>query len=78
MNVGSGLDQATNIVLFPFCVLAAQFLVLAPLVVYALAPTQSAKTLDAAQGWLEHHNRAIVFAISLIFGVCFFGRALPV
>jgi len=36
-------------------------------VVYAVVPIQSAKTLDA-QGWLERHNRAIVIAVSSIFG----------
>ena len=51
-------------------------LVLAPIVVYAAAPTQSAKTLDAAQGWLERHNRVIVIAISLVFGLLFLVKGI--
>jgi hypothetical protein len=70
------LSQAANISAFLFYVLAASSLVLAPIVVYAVAPTQSAKTLDAAQGWLERHNRAIVIAISLIFGLLFLWKGI--
>ena len=49
---------------------------LAPIVVYAVAPMQSAKTLDAAQGWLERHNRVIVIAISLVFGLLFLFKGI--
>ena len=40
-----------------FFVLAAQSLMLAPIISSAVAPTQSAKMLEVMQGWLEHHNR---------------------
>jgi len=70
------LSQAANIIAFLFYVLAASSLVLAPIVVYAVAPTQSAKTLDAAQGWLERHNRVIVIAISLVFGLLFLFKGI--
>jgi len=70
------LSQAGNVIAFLFYVLAAQSLVLVPIVVYAVAPTQSAKTLDAAQGWLGRHNRVIVIAISLIFGLLFLWKGI--
>ena len=47
------MSQAANIIAFLFYVLAAASLVLAPIIVYAVAPTRSARTLAAAQGWLE-------------------------
>jgi len=70
------LSQVENVITFLFYVLAASSLVLAPIIVYAVAPTRSANSLDAAQGWLERHNRAIVIAISLIFGVLFLWKGI--
>jgi putative Mn2+ efflux pump MntP len=51
--------------------LATQVLVLPPLLVYAIAPGQTAGPLRAAQAWLERYNRPIVISVSLIFGVLF-------
>ena len=70
------LNQAGSIAAFFFYVLAAQSLVLAPIVVYAVAPTQSAKGLEAAQNWLERYNRPIVVAISTIFGILFLWKGI--
>ena len=70
------LEPPTSVGLFLFYVLAAQSLVLIPIVAYAIAPTQSAKTLDAARQWLERYNRTIVIAISLIFGIFFLWKGV--
>ena len=70
------LEPPTSVGLFLFYVLAAQSLVLIPIVAYAIAPTQSAKTLDAARQWLEQYNRTIVIAISLIFGIFFLWKGV--
>jgi hypothetical protein len=70
------MSQAENVIAFLFYVLAASSLVLAPIIVYAVAPTRSAKTLDAAQSWLGRHNRAIMIAISLIFGLLFLFKGI--
>jgi hypothetical protein len=70
------LSQGETVIAFLVYVLAAESLVLTPIVVYAVAPTQSAKTLDAAQGWLGRHNRVIVIAISLIFGLLFLWKGI--
>ena len=51
-----------------FFVLAAQSLMLAPIISSAVAPAQSAKMLEVMQGWLERHNRKIATVASLIFG----------
>jgi ABC-type nickel/cobalt efflux system permease component RcnA len=48
---------------------AAQSLVLAPILVSAVAPARSTKLLDAMQDWLERNSRVIVTAVLLIFGV---------
>lgn len=65
------LAQAGSVLAYLFFVLAAQSLVLAPIIVYALAPRHGARLLDAAQGWLERNNRVIVITVSLVFGLWF-------
>ena len=57
-------------------VLAAQSLVLIPIVVYATAPTRSTKTLETARLWLEEHNRMIMITVSLIFGLFFLFKGI--
>jgi len=70
------LDPPASIGLFLFYVLAAQSLVLIPIVVYAIAPTRSTKTLETARLWLEEHNRLIMIAVSLIFGLFFLFKGI--
>jgi hypothetical protein len=65
------LDQVTSTLVYLFFVVAAQSLMLAPIVVTIVAPAQSAKVLGSALGWLERNNRPITVAVSLIFGVWF-------
>ena len=60
----------------PRQVLAAQSLVLIPIVVYAIAPTRSSKTFETARLWLEEHNRLIMSAVSLIFGLFFLFKGI--
>ena len=70
------MSRTENVLAFLFYVLAAQVLVLAPIVVSVLAPTRSAKTLDAARSWLERHNRTIVIMVSLVFGALFLYKGI--
>jgi len=63
------LSQTGSVLAYLFFVLAAQSLVLAPILVSAVAPTQAARMLDAMQGWLERNSRVIVITVLLIFGV---------
>lgn len=67
----AGLGGATNAGLYLFYVLATQALVLPPILAYAVAPQQAARLLQAAQIWLERHNRVIAITVSLVFGVWF-------
>ena len=70
------LGQTANVLAYLFFVVAAQSLVLAPIIVYAVAPTQAARGLDAMQGWLERNDRVIVIAVSLIFGAWFLWKGI--
>ena len=70
------LSRAANMLTYLIFVLAAQSLVLAPILVSAVAPVQSTKLLDAIHGWLERNNRAIVIAASSIFGVWFLWKGI--
>lgn len=72
----AGLGEGANVGLYVLYVLATQTLVLAPILVYAVAPQQAARPLKAAQTWLERHNRAIVMIVSLLFGVWFVYKAV--
>ena len=63
------LSRAANMLTYLFFVLAAQSLVLAPILVSAVAPTQAARMLDAMQGWVERNSRVIMIAVLLVFGV---------
>ena len=67
----AGLGGAANAGLYLFYVLATQTLVLPPILAYAVAPQQAARLLQAAQIWLERHNRVIAITVSLVFGVWF-------
>ena len=51
-------------------------LLLSLIVFSVLAPSQSAKTLGTAGKWLETNNRAIVIAISVIFGTLFLYKGI--
>lgn len=70
------LSQIANALAYLFFVLAAQSLVLAPIIVCRVAPAQSARWLDAMQGWLERNERVIMIAASLIFGVWFLWKGI--
>jgi len=70
------VGQTGSALAYVVFVVAAHSLVLAPVVISAVAHTQSAKLLDAMQGWLERHNRVITIAVSSIFGVWFLGKGI--
>lgn len=70
------LDIAAGVLLFIIFVVGAQALILTPIILYAVAPKQSAKLLDAAQNFLERYMRAITVAVSLVFGVWFVWKGI--
>lgn len=65
------LGQTAGALAYLFFVLAAQSLILAPVVFTLAAPARASTILDSALGWLERYNRPIGIAVSLIFGVWF-------
>lgn len=67
----ASLGQSMSVGLYLIFVLLTQALVLPPIVFFALAPERAAQPLQAAQGWLDRHNRVIAITVSLIFGLWF-------
>jgi Sap, sulfolipid-1-addressing protein len=65
------LGEAASAGLYLFYVVASQMLVLVPILVSAVAPQQALRLLEAAQSWLERHNREIAVTVSLVFGGLF-------
>lgn len=72
----AALGQARSVLVYLVFVLAAQSLVLAPVVFYALAPARAGRLLEAAQGWLERNNRVIMIVVSTVFGLWFLWRGI--
>lgn len=70
------LSQTGNVLAYLFFVLAAQSLMLAPIIIHMVAPTHSARMLDTAQGWLERNNRVITIGVSAIFGLWFLWKGI--
>mgnify|MGYP001417927210 CR=1 FL=1 len=67
----ASLGQSMSVGLYLIFVLLTQALVLPPIVFFALTPERAAQPLQAAQGWLNRHNRVIAITVSLIFGLWF-------
>jgi hypothetical protein len=65
------LEPTAGVALYLLFVVATQALALPPIVAFAVAPGKSARPLAAARSWLQRHNRVIVIAVSLLFGVWF-------
>jgi hypothetical protein len=67
----AALGNEKGIALYLLYVFAAESLLILPLVIYTVAPTQSEGILKAAIAWLEKYNRLITISVSLIFGTLF-------
>lgn len=72
----SGPSRTSDIVLYLLFVLAAQVLVLTPILVYAALPKRSDRWLEAALVWLERNNDTILIAVSLVFGAYFAAKGI--
>ena len=70
------LSPVQDVLVFLVYVLVAALLVLLPIIVCAVAPKQSARTLAAAQKWLEDHNSQIMIMASLVFGLLFLYKGI--
>ncbi|HNS39522.1 MAG: GAP family protein [Anaerolineae bacterium] len=63
--------QREAIVAFLWYVLLAQSLLILPILIRLLVPSQAGRLLKAFGDWLERYNRQIVIIVSLIFGLYF-------
>ena len=67
----AALGKAESVTAFVIYVLAAESLLLLPLLICIVVPQRSQDLLKAAAEWLSTYNRPITIAVSLIFGVLF-------
>jgi hypothetical protein len=70
------LGWARSVVAYLCFVIAANSLLLAPVVIAAIAPVPARTLLDAAHCWMERNNRAIAMIVSLTFGVWFLWKGI--
>lgn len=70
------LSRTESIVAFLFFVIGAELLLILPVVYAVIAPDSSTATLGSVSDWLERHNRPIVIAVSLVFGLFFLWKSL--
>jgi hypothetical protein len=66
------LSHVNDVLAFLIFVVAAQLLVLSPVIISIAVPTRAAKLLDAIQSWLQRHNKVLTIVASLVFGSWFF------
>ena len=72
----ANLDRSESIMVFLIYVMGAQSLILLPLLLYAIAPRQSATLLQSITRWLERYNRPITITVSLLFGSIFLWKGI--
>ncbi|HEV2435999.1 MAG TPA: GAP family protein, partial [Verrucomicrobiae bacterium] len=68
--------KIASVLIYLLFIVAAQALMLAPIIASALAPAQSSKIVGAMLGWLERHSRAITIVVSLFFAVWFISKSV--
>ena len=69
------LGKLASVIAYLLFVVAAQSLMLAPIIVSARGTAQSSKTIAAMLGWLERNSRAVTIVVSLIFAVWFLSKS---
>ena len=70
--IGKAQLRLTEVVLaYVYFAVAAQSLILTPVILTAVAPVRAPRLLTAAQGWIERNKRGITIAGSIVFGVWF-------
>lgn len=70
------LSRSGNIVAYLIFTLAAQSLMLLPVLVTAVTPARAEEWLRTLEQWLERHERVITIGASLIFGVWFLWKGV--
>lgn len=74
----AGLGGADTAVTWAVFVLLASLGVMAPVVYRLVRGAHAQATLDAARGWLELHNAAVMAVLFLVFGAKILGTGLGV
>lgn len=72
----AGLGRASSIATFLLFVVLCSSAMMALIAVSVLAPSRSDALLTSASDWLGAHNRVIVIALGLVFGVWFVAKGL--
>jgi threonine/homoserine/homoserine lactone efflux protein len=72
----TGPSQWEWVLGFLFFLVVSFSLMVIPIVVYALAPAQSAQVLGRLQAWLARYNRVIAIGVSLVFGLWFLYKGI--
>jgi threonine/homoserine/homoserine lactone efflux protein len=65
------LGQPAGTAAFLIFLLLAQSLILLPILIRIILPRRSASLLESISAWLARNDRAIVIAVSLVFGLLF-------
>jgi threonine/homoserine/homoserine lactone efflux protein len=68
------LGQPASTTAFLIFLFLAQSLILLPILIRILLPRRSASLLETISAWLGRNDRAIVIAVSLVFGLLFFNQ----
>lgn len=70
------LGMALSVVAYLAFVVAAQSVMLAPIVLARVSSDRAAKRLDSERGWLERHNRLATVIVSSVLGLWFMSKGI--
>jgi hypothetical protein len=70
------LSRLENVLAFVAFTLAAQSLMLLPVLVTLIAPSRANQWLGALESWLDRNERIIMIGVSLVFGAWFFWKGI--
>ena len=70
------LSKLETTVAYVFFILAAQLVMLAPIISSVVAPANSAKIVEIVLRWLERKNRLLTIVVSLAFGAWFLAKGV--
>jgi hypothetical protein len=70
------LSKLETLLAYLFFILAAQALMLAPIISRVVAPAYSGKMVEIVLRWLERKSRVITIVVSLVFGAWFLSKGM--
>jgi Sap, sulfolipid-1-addressing protein len=69
------MGKIGSLLTYVLFIVAAQSLMLTPIIASALAPAQSSKIVEGALHWLKRNSRAITIVVSLVFAGWFLSKS---